>query len=296
MGGTVAAHEGEVRLRDGRVLAYVQFGPAQGVPFLYCHGFPGSRLEARLCAAAASRHGLRLVAVDRPGFGGSDFQPRRRILDWPSDVLELMEHLAIARFGVVAASGGAPYALACAHVLREHVTRVGIVCGVGPGAPAHDRRVPSVERLLLALVRRVPVAARVVCAATGAAVRHTPGLVLRVLGASHPDTRILAHHRVREALVASMREAFRAGSRGVARDLLLLTRPWGFDQHDVSAEVHLWHGELDRVVPAASTRRLERLLPRCTARYYPDDGHYSVVFNHLDDILAEMAERAVAEA
>jgi len=289
---TVALDDGELRLRDGRKLVYAQYGRPDGLPFLYCHGFPGSRLEPHFSAAAASRHGLRLISVDRPGFGGSDFQPRRRVLDFPPDALELMRHLAIRRFGVVAASGGAPYALACGYALPEHVTRLGIVCGVGPGAPAHDRRVPSMERVVLALARKVPGAARLLCAAAGTAVRHAPGVILRMLGASSPDTRLLAHHRVRDALVASMREAFRAGSRGVARDLLLLTHPWGFRPEEVSVKVHLWHGELDRVVPASATRRFERMLPRCSARYYPTEGHYSIVLNHLDDILRELADHA----
>ena len=36
------------RLPDGRRLAYAEWGEPQGTPVFYCHGFPGSRLEARL--------------------------------------------------------------------------------------------------------------------------------------------------------------------------------------------------------------------------------------------------------
>ncbi|MBC7778510.1 MAG: alpha/beta fold hydrolase, partial [Proteobacteria bacterium] len=75
-----------VRLPDGRRLTYAQYGDPAGVPVLYCHGFPGSRLEARQTDAVARRLGVRVIAFDRPGYGGSDFQPRRRLLDWPNDV------------------------------------------------------------------------------------------------------------------------------------------------------------------------------------------------------------------
>ncbi|RIK15619.1 MAG: hypothetical protein DCC50_07575, partial [Acidobacteria bacterium] len=47
----------------------VEHGAPLGVPALYLHGTPGSRVEARLLADAARRAGVRLIGVDRPGFG-----------------------------------------------------------------------------------------------------------------------------------------------------------------------------------------------------------------------------------
>lgn len=281
--------EGQIRLRDGRTLAYMQCGPRQGTPFLYCHGFPGSRLEARFATAAALRHGVRLIAADRPGFGGSDHQPHRRILDWPDDALELAQHLGVQRFGVLAVSGGAPYALACARKLPAQVTRVGIVCGVAPDTPARDATTPAPERTALTLVRRVPGASRPLCAVTGAAIRHLPTLIVGLLGTSPADEAVLAQTGVRRELVRSMQEAFRRGSAGPARDLLLLTRDWGFRPEEINTHVDLWHGELDRVVPASATRWHERRLPHCTARYYAKDAHYSIIFDHIEEIFTEIA-------
>lgn len=37
-----------VRLRDGRSLAWAEYGDPRGKPVLYFHGFPGSRLEPAL--------------------------------------------------------------------------------------------------------------------------------------------------------------------------------------------------------------------------------------------------------
>ena len=44
---------------------------------------------------------------DRPGMGRSDFQPGRRIVDWPNDVLELATALGFDTFAVLGSSGGA---------------------------------------------------------------------------------------------------------------------------------------------------------------------------------------------
>ena len=93
-----------LRLRDGRRLSYAVYGAPDGRPVFYLHGWPSSRLEGRLHAATAMQKGVCLIAIDRPGFGLSDFQPRRTLLNWPQDVLAVATALGIARFLVTPAS------------------------------------------------------------------------------------------------------------------------------------------------------------------------------------------------
>jgi pimeloyl-ACP methyl ester carboxylesterase len=76
-----------VRLRDGRLLGYADWGDPGGRPLFFFHGWPGSRLEGRLGEESARAKGIRLIALDRPGMGLSDYQPRRTLVDWPDDVL-----------------------------------------------------------------------------------------------------------------------------------------------------------------------------------------------------------------
>lgn len=64
-------------LPNGRILAWSEFGDPTGRPLLYCHGTPGSRLEAGLAHGVAVKCGLRLLAVDRPGYGHSTAAPGR---------------------------------------------------------------------------------------------------------------------------------------------------------------------------------------------------------------------------
>src|SRR5450759_1157275 len=98
----------EIRLRDGRTLAYEEFGNPRGKPISHCHGAPSSRVEGRviLNAAAAAELDVRVIVPDRPGMGRSDFQPGRRIVDWPNDVLELASALELETFDVLGSSGG----------------------------------------------------------------------------------------------------------------------------------------------------------------------------------------------
>src|SRR5258708_5368921 len=127
-----AVEDGTLLLGDGRRLGYAQYGRADGEPLLYFHGHPGSRLEARFAHRAAADAGLRVIALDRPGYGLSDFQPRRVITDWSADVAEAADLLRISRFSVAGASGGGPYALACAWRLPGRVIQAAVISGVGP--------------------------------------------------------------------------------------------------------------------------------------------------------------------
>jgi pimeloyl-ACP methyl ester carboxylesterase len=83
----VQKQEQTIRLRDGRLLAYAEFGDPSGIPLLFCHGWGDSRLTRHPDDARTAALGIRLITVDRPGFGRSDFQPRRTLLDWPADIV-----------------------------------------------------------------------------------------------------------------------------------------------------------------------------------------------------------------
>ncbi len=112
---SVPASDKTIQLHDGRALGYAEYGGSERKALFYFHGAPGTRLEARVFAEQAVRVGIRLIAVDRPGMGLSSFKARRRLLDWPDDVVELADCLHIDRFAVIGVSGGGPYVLVCAY-------------------------------------------------------------------------------------------------------------------------------------------------------------------------------------
>src|SRR5438067_1134403 len=103
-----------VSLRDGRQLGFAEWGDPAGAPVFFFHGMPSSRLNSHADPAALDTHHARWIAIDRPGMGLSAFQPRRMLLDWPEDVVQLADALGLDRFAVVGNSAGGPYAAACA--------------------------------------------------------------------------------------------------------------------------------------------------------------------------------------
>ncbi|HXW87546.1 MAG TPA: alpha/beta hydrolase [Streptosporangiaceae bacterium] len=282
-----AAENETLVLRDGRRLGLAQYGRPAGEPILYFHGHPGSRLEARFAHPAAAEAGFRVVALDRPGYGLSDVKPGRAITDWPADVAEAADQLGIPRFCVAGASGGGPYALACAWQLPGRVVRAAVISGVGPYQVAGvTRGMRWQNRVGFRLAARWPVLARTLMRSMRRSVIGRPERTVDALARamSPADARIVRRPEVRAVLVADLIEAFRQGSDGAADDLVLLGRPWGFSLREVQPEVYLWQGESDTLVPPAMGRWLADQIPHCHATMLPGEGHLLII-DRMPDLI-----------
>jgi pimeloyl-ACP methyl ester carboxylesterase len=246
---------------------------------LFFHGAPGSRLGAGALDGVARARGVRVIAPDRPGYGGSDAQPGRRLLDWPSDVRALADALEVARFAVAGISGGGPYVSACAWALPERVTSAGILSSIGPAdRPGATRGMVGPNRVALWMFRRAPRLARSLLGPLARQLRDPEralGRMARSLPA--PDRRVLADPRKRASFVADLREALARGNEGLLSDFEVFARPWGFPLAEIRVPVRLWHGELDRNCPVAMARRVAAEIPGCQATIAPGQGH---LFTH----------------
>ncbi len=282
-----------LRLRDGRWLGYAEYGETAGKPAFYFHGWPGSRLEAQLLDGPAKELGIRIIAIDRPGMGLSDYQPGRKIIDWPKDTCELADALHLDAWAVVGVSGGGPYAVACAAGIPERLTKVGIVSGMGPlDVTGATQDMIGYNRLLLLLGRKAPWMGRLLLAwarrrGQTHPERFLPPVLVRMFPV--PDQVALQNPGLRRALTESMREAFRQGVEGPFYDGRLYAQPWDFRLDTITTEVFLWQGELDMHVPPAMGRYLAATLPRCHAVFFADEGHLSLPLNRLREILHVLA-------
>jgi pimeloyl-ACP methyl ester carboxylesterase len=122
----------EVTLPDGMVISYLDAGAPDGDVVFYFHGTPSSRMQAAgPVDAAAAELGLRVIAPDRPGCGGSSFV-RYRVADYAAIVARFADALGIGEFGVIGTSGGGRYALSCGSALPGRVRRVAAVSSTAP--------------------------------------------------------------------------------------------------------------------------------------------------------------------
>jgi len=288
-----APRDNKFLLPGGRVLGWAEYGDPRCAPVFYFHGLPSSRLEAAVTERHARKMGLRVIAVDRPGFGLSDFQPGRTIGDWPIDVAALADSQSIDQFAVLGTSGGGPYALACAAFLPHRVAAAAVLCGLGrvrEATPAPAFR--GFARFAMALAHRAPGMLPALCIPIAWGL-HTPAVDFYLKHFAHGlgdlDSTALLDPLVRGALVAAFRESARGGYRGPCHDLGLAAQPWGFDPRHITVPVHLFHGDRDRVVPYSLSLELAALIPGARVDILPGEGHYSLPVRHAREALDRLA-------
>jgi pimeloyl-ACP methyl ester carboxylesterase len=281
-------------LKDGRMLGFAEYGDPQGKPIFEFHGNPSSRLGSELFDEAAKNMGIRIIGIDRPGMGLSDYKPHRRLLDWPDDVLELADALGFEQFSIIGGSGGVPSTLACAYKIPGRLNAVGILFGPRPlGAPGATDGWSRSRRVQAFLGRKGPLwIGSMAMRAVARVMRNNPDSALSKLFEELPKPDRDSFHLpgVKQQYIDTIREAFRSGTRGVALDYALSMKPWGFELEDIATEIHLWHGEDDTIIPPIMGRYLAGTLPNCRARFIPGEGHFSLLPNHAQEILGALVK------
>jgi pimeloyl-ACP methyl ester carboxylesterase len=291
-----------IQLSDGRTLAYLDIGDPEGRPVFYFHGGPGSRLEGLLFDELNQQLGIRMIALDRPGYGLSDFQENRTYLDWPDDVSELADQLGIDRFAVLGWSSGGPYAAAVAHEIPQRLTVAAIVAGEGPYASDdYPQSVltsatfngSGVNKLFIWSANNGPWLMRTLFRMMRILIFSDPvGLVENSGGFDMPakDEQFFSRDFRRE-YSAELVEAFRQGAEGMTGDFTIERLDWPFELEKIHAPtVLVFHGEEDTAVHPRIGGYVCMRIPSCDEpTIYPGEGH-SVVYYRYEEIIQAMLE------
>ena len=284
-------------------------GARDGVPVFFLHGCPDTRHAAYTGDAAARRTGVRLVAVNRPGYGESDADAstHQSVAD---DLAFVADRLRIERFAVLGMSVGGPYALACAARHPERVTAVGVAAAPASvpelDPPYHrDDLDPSGQEFFARLARSTPDEAV-------DAMRADFEAYVAQLNPADPDDAALARRFLSEldprdaelisrpgpvveerplgsqsAIAASIREAL-VNPAGYLRDAAISFRAWDFRPEGIECPAFLWYGELDRNASVRNGHWLAERIPRATLAIREQTTHLAVLHENWEEILTAL--------
>ncbi|MBV7334858.1 alpha/beta hydrolase [Chloroflexi bacterium TSY] len=276
-----------ITCRDGRKLGYAEYGAPDGTPTLAFIG-------------AASRHlrppdeitrtaGVRLITVERPGFGLSDIQPGRTLLNWPDDVVDLTNALNLSTFAILGASQGGPYAAVCAYKIPERLTKVTLVSSLAPfDAPGVTDGMNPGLRFLPILANRAPWMLSAMQKLTAVLVRRKPQMIIKQLlrSLSEVDRQVFQQMpQLEAAFLQDASEIYRQGSQGITHDIRVVCQSWGFDLCDIQIPIAFWQGEQDMNVPAAMGHYLARRFSVSSINFVSDAGHF-LLYSHWQEIIA----------
>ena len=276
-------------LADGRSLAWREFGDSDGVPTIAVHGSPDSSAVWRLLDEPARVIGVRVVAPDRPGFGASTPKPGRSILDWVDDLDALTTHLRLDRFGLLAISGGSPYALAVASSHPERVAHLGLMSVICPlDVPGVFREANIQVRLTFWTARRAPFLLGPMGRAMARMTRENPHKAAeRLIGMRPPaDREIIRRPEVMAVLEENLLNQFK-NPASMALEMRNAARPWGFELTEIEVPATIWQGGLDDVHTPAMGRYLAEHLPNASLVFEPDYATFNFI-DDFDEILRTM--------
>jgi pimeloyl-ACP methyl ester carboxylesterase len=288
--------------RGGRVLRVRDAGEPDGAVVMYFHGTPGSRLDLCFGEQLAAERGVRLISVDRPGYGGSTPAPFG-LASIAADAHAVADGLGVARFATLGMSGGGPAALAAAAVPGGRVTRAGIASGAGPFqlVPGALGDLDDDDRAAMSMLPGDPAAAAAAFAAGFeplaelARASGGPGVVSALEDLVSPrDSELLQDQRFASAFADTMREALRQGTGGGGWDNVSWIGDWDIDLSAVRCPVVLWYGSDDRFAPPAHGLWLSQNLPRARLVLREGEGHLGI-FEHLGEMLDALTEPGTAD-
>ena len=280
-----------ITMRDGRQLAFTEYGADQhGKPIFFCHGWPSCRLEGENFADAAAKSNGRLIAIDRPGMGRSDFEPGRTLLDWPDDVCELADQLGISEFHILGVSGGGPYVAACAYKIPQRLLGASIVAGLSPMTnPRTKEGMRLMNRIVFSMGRYAPWLLGPVLSLMRSSL-NSPKFLERMMSDLPDVDRAIITGADAERILAMGQVSFSQGVDGNKVEGRIYALPWGFELNEIAIPISIWQGLLDVNVPLSNGRILTDEIPNANANFVEGEGHLSLIINKADAVIVDLLQ------
>ncbi len=276
-----------LKLADGRTLAYRRIGDLNGKPALFFHGTPGSHTLAFMASDAAARAGYYFIAPDRPGLGDSTFQENRELRYYSLDMVQLLHHLKIKQCGIIAISGGAPYAFQCAYDLPQHISYVASLSGWLSYGRKEAENVALPKNInLFRLMYKTKFSVSAIGKLTDYAINKQPDKLMAHLQKTLPqaDVDILKIDFYRQLFLYDLKNAYKKGYMGPAIDGELQFDNQPFALSSVKQPVILLHGTADTVVPFEMAERYNKHLPNVPTFIQVKNGGHLCAVTEEDNI------------
>lgn len=279
-----------ITLSDGRKLSYCEYGDKNGFPVLYCHGSQSSRYEMHYDLSFAINNKIRIISIDRPGHGLSDYNFNGSILSFADDANELMNQKGIDKYSILGMSAGAPFAMGIAFKHSENVVKLGIVSGFAPYNDKSKTQLSKEINVLLSVAKSFPLFLRLMLKIQNWQLKRNPkkalGNFLKVM--SDADQEILKNKSVMDIIEKMFTEAFRNGSKGVAHEISkILVEDWNFQLNEIRVPTYIWHGSEDLNVPKGWAEIVNEEIPNSKLIIFENEGHL-IIFKNAEDIFSTL--------
>lgn len=273
----------QITLSSGRRISYFDFGDPKGFPILLHSGHISSGILAVFIDELAQKNRFRVVSVNRPGIGESDYYDYD-LTSVANDSRELMKLLKLEKYIVVSLSAGSAFLFA----LCQENPNVVLGVALSPFGPYQKIKQKSVglERLYF-----------------GPANETLPKLFLSFFRIAPGIVDFVANFFLDGLPQMEQKEKMKvifAWDRGLAlgngmepmlRERKLLISSWEnlVASSNQKIKYLFFHGETDRSAPMSVLGWYSQSLAKTSVTIYKKENHFAPL-NHLQEIFSAMRQ------
>jgi len=289
-----------ITLKDGRNLAYHESGVPKeeaNQKIIFVHGFDSCRYYALQVSPLAQELGIYILSFDRPGYGESDPHPARTENSIAFDIEQLADALELGpRFYLIGFSMGGEIMWSCLKNIPHRLSGVSILGPVGnywwSGYPSNVswdawyKQIPQ-DQWAVRVAHHAPWLTywwnTQKFFPASSVIAFSPAIL------SREDMAIIPKFAYRPYM-GQVRQ--QGEHESLHRDMIVGFGKWGWSPLEMEdpfpggeAEVHLWHGAEDLIVPVGLSRHIAKTLPWIRYHELPTAGHLFPIADGMGDVI-----------
>lgn len=280
-------------MKDGREIEILDNAQPSSKAIVFHHGTPSHASTWMPWFNECCALGIRAISYSRAGYGTSDRNFGRRVVDVNIDIEKILDEKSVTDFVSIGWSGGGPHAIANALEYRNRGVITLASVGKygepdlnfleGMGQENHDE-------FGAALAGEIELQEWMNL--NGPGMKDVTGeAVIQALGGliGEADKKVLTGDFAEE-FASVTRNSLAVSFDGWIDDDLAFIKDWGFDLAKIKVPVKLWQGDQDLMVPYSHSQWLASKIPTSQLSSVQGHGHLSLIAAYKKEILAQAVE------
>lgn len=282
----------QVKYANGRVLSFSDIGPKQGLPVITFPPTSGSRLQVHPDISVLFDLNIRLITVDRPGFGHSTYIDNYNLQCVTEYTEALADHLTLETFALLGFCGGTTHALAGSSMLGKRVLHTTLISSVTPYQSV-DLFKGNKSSFFIDLATSMPQMLNPLLTLSVSMLMKEPDRYYAQLFPKlcESDKEALLKTDFNDNFLLALRECMRQGPKSFCEELVLLGSYWGIDFKQVDQPITFWHGKEDQYVPIHLIQKFSNEFENAELIEVEKHGHF-VIYYQWFNILKDLKNKA----